>query len=254
VLSTKHSISLAKARAALAKTQKREEPEQRTVSTAEFGKNTKTHAASLYLAIAGANDIKSNIAHNSSYVLPFGFPSDLDVTEAMFGHLVQQMVAEANAYIKSGEYKVETTRRWVRRKNYMTADEAEEAWAPLSDDKGWYEWQDQLVEKPIDGRIARSNFYEAFVSRIQRRLNEARRQTEAEVMAEDTTTGTELALIEKREEVSDYYKKNSRARGSWKGSSTSAYSGSARSAGDAAGSRASLAQGGSIGGKKALGS
>jgi hypothetical protein len=249
-LSTKYSIELAEARAHIAKDQKRESPVRATVDFADFGRNTKKHLVNLFSAIAGPNDVRIDIAHNSTRVYPYGFPSDIELCETLFAHLAMQMVEEANKFLATGEYKKETTTTLVRRKVY-----SEDGWYYERSTGRYYDWDEKYVEKPVDGRVARTNFYSAFISRVGRRLDEARRETIAEVIKDETkdetgSTGTELVLAAKKEEVDAHYKATSNARGSWKGVSSSAYSSSSHSAGSAAGARARISGQGSIGGAK----
>lgn len=240
-LSTKYSIELAEARAHTAKGQKRETPVRRTVDLQDFGRNTKKHLVNLFSAVSGPNDVRIDIAHNSTRVYPYGFPSDIELVETIFAHLAVQMVEEANKFLESGEYKNETQKTFVRRKKY-------DPYGWYRDSKGAYDWREEYVEKPIDGRVARSNFYSAFISRVGQRLREARLETVAE--AEVETTGTELVLAAKMDEVNAHYKATSNARGSWKGASTSGYSASSSRAGSAAGARARISGQGAFGSAK----
>lgn len=219
LLASRHSIDLARARSTIAKSEKREEPIQRTITVGAKGAMGNARMVSLFLEIARANDLKCNIAHNSTYVVAFGFPSDIEVTEALYANLVHQMVEGANAYLKSGAHK---------------------------DDAVWCYRTGQF--KPVNGRTARLNFYDSFTSRIGGRLSEAKREAEAAAKAADEdrqvelSSGTELVLAEKKAEVDAFYEKRSNARGSWRGGSRSTNSGSqsARNAGWAAGGNARM--------------
>lgn len=252
-LATKYNIDLAKARQHTQQQQRREDPVRRTVRF-DAARNTKKHFVNLYHTIAGVNDVRIDIFGDSNGVYPYGFPSDIDVVDAIFATVSAHMVEEANKYLKTGEYKSETQRRWVRYKEYGGVS----SWsyrAKYDYDKGeYYTWEEKLVDKPIDGRTARANFYEAYTSQIGRRLRDAAREAKAQVMASesDQGTGTELALIEKTTEVSDYYKKTSRARGSWNGPSSGGYSSSAQGAGRSAAQSARLGGSTAVGGNKAL--
>src|SRR5688500_11288237 len=73
-LASKNSIDLAVARQTVAHNEKREEPVQRRVSF-DAARNTKKHFVNLYHRIAEVNDVQINIFHDSTGVLPFGFPS-----------------------------------------------------------------------------------------------------------------------------------------------------------------------------------
>lgn len=243
VKSQRHGIDLTMARAFTGKNEKREEPTHRTIYLTEeryFSRvpTTLKHYVSLFSALAGPNDVKINIAHNSTYVIAFGLPSDIDMTEALYMSLVVQMTQAAEAYIKSGEYKKETVGRYVTRRD------------------SWGDTYREWVEKPVDGRVARSSFQRAFISKVGARLREARHEAEAAAKeaqsqalspkvhqhAEQEVEETyALVLKSKIEERENYYKKHSTARGSYKGYRSSAGSSSAASrAGTKAGQNARL--------------
>lgn len=242
-LSTKYSIELAEARAHTSKKEQRENPVRETVSFDGFGRNTKKHLVRLFQQIAEANDVTFDIAHGSTRVYPYGFPSDIELVRTLFAHLAMQMVDEANKFLTSGAYKAETQTTLVRRKVYH-----EDGYYYDRNKGEYYDWDNKYVEKPVDGRVARSNFYQSFISRVGGRLKEARRETIAEVEAE--STGTELVLADKAEEVKAFYKATSTAKGSWNGPSMSGFSSASHSAGSAAGARARLSSQGSVGGPR----
>lgn len=245
-LATSNAISLELARQRKADKTKRETPVQKEIRLFDYGDKSKTKSLFIWLwiAIAREQDLKVNIFHNSSGVIAFGFPSDIEVTETLYASLSVQMVAAAEAYLKSGEYKnelVTTTKR--------------------TGDRYWgYDYQ--TVTKPLSGQTARRNFYQGFTSAISERLREAREAAEAKVVedtvfdetlspepapADDTApivkvTG-DLVLREKREEVEEFYKAQSRAKGSYRGGRTGASSRGARSAGHTAGRNADLGGG-----------
>jgi len=251
VKSQRHGIDLTMARAFTAKNEKREEPTHRRIILSEgYGRRVPTslkHFVSLFSAIAGPNDVRINIAHNSTYVIAFGLPSDIDMTEALYMSLVVQMSQASEAYIKSGEYKKEVVGRWVKVKTGEYYDYY----------KGRYlnEYDEKWVEKPVDGRVARSSFMQAFLGKVGSRLWEAR--AEAEKAAKEQQAASLSPTVENREQEVEqtyalvlktkaqerdaYYKKTSTARGSYKGYSASAGSSSAASnAGRKAGENARL--------------
>ena len=243
VKSQRHGIDLTMARAFTAKNETREEPTHRHIYLTEeryFSRvpTTLKHYVSLFSALAGPNDVKINIAHNSTYVIAFGLPSDIDMTEALYMSLVVQMSQAADAYIKSGEYKKETVGRYVKRRHPY-----------------WGDYENVWVEKPVDGRVARSSFMQGFITKVRARLWEARNEAEAaakEAQANSLSPEVEnreeqveqsyaLVLKSKGKEREDYYKKHSTARGSYKGYSASAGSSSAANrAGTKAGANARL--------------
>jgi hypothetical protein len=246
-LATLTSIDLAVARQHTAKNELREQPAHKMISIGKARKLNNARLVNLFNAIAYANDVRLNIANNSTFVIAFGMPSDIEVVEALYASLLFQMVESANAWLKTGEYKKETVRG------------KKKVW-----DAYWGEWDYQTVYKPMDGRTARANFYDAFTGRISARLQEARREAlEAakERIYSVPSTGVDgkeyeievsatLVLFDKKKEVSDYFNAKSTAKGTWKGASTTTRSSTARSAGDSAGRSARLGSAKAIGGSR----
>ncbi len=231
-LATLYSIDLAKARHAT-KSKEKTTPIQRNITLGFPGTRGLNTLVALFRGIANANDIKINIAHNSTYVLAFGFAEDIGVAEALFASLSVQMSQAAAAYRKAGEWKKETVYRPGR---YVGS--------------GWdREWVDAEM-KPITWLSARLDFQEGFARRVGQRLLAAKVEAEAAAIdaekfaspewADDETkesAGTALVLVEKTEAVSEFYKKTSQARGTYRGSrsvSSSAAAGAGRAAGDRA--------------------
>lgn len=236
-LATLASIDLAVARARTSVREARQQPMSRTTTIGERGKRANTHLVSLYIAIAHANDAKVDIARNSTYVIGYGMPSDLDVIATMFGSLAVHMVESSQRYLATGEWKAETYVAIVQRRARVKAHTAQ---------------------------TARAAFYQAYVRRIDERLREARERalTESPAMAlhapgaspgDDQRTASEGALVLqlKEREVAGFHSQTSQARGSWGGYSggVSGNAGSATAAGRTAASRARLAQQQEVGGK-----
>jgi hypothetical protein len=242
-LATTASIDLAVARAHTAEREKRLQPVQRTIAIGEPGtKGLRTYVA-LFLAIAHANDVTCDIARNSSTVYCYGFDGDIGSCEALYASLAVQMVRASDAYIKTGAYRSEIVRRQVT----------------VRDEWGVHR---RWADTPVRATTARINFQQAFAVRIGNRLREASQVAQAAAVAAETAdaanqpghtpaaaqTGTELVLREKALELRDFYKANSRARGTWQGARAQAgYSSHARMAGDRAGRAARL------GGERAIG-
>lgn len=221
-LASKYSVELEVARQAITNKQLRETPTQKRIQIGQAGKPLNAVFCGLFMDIGRAQGLKFNIAHNSTYVIAFGFPSDIKIAEAMYAHVVVQMVEMADAFIKGGTWKGDTT------------------WDPNT-------WR----HKPVHARVARRCFYESFSSRIGARLMEAKRETEKEMADEQVevtndagTTekvGTDIVLKSKAVEVSDFYESTSTARGSWKGNRGNTYtSNSGYSGGRDAANRARL--------------
>jgi hypothetical protein len=55
--------------------------------------------------IAHANDVKCDVASNSTFVYAYGFAEDIDATHALYASLVMQMVQASNTYIASGAHR-----------------------------------------------------------------------------------------------------------------------------------------------------
>ncbi|MGC4934017.1 DUF2786 domain-containing protein [Gordonia sp. DT30] len=236
-LATKSAIDLALARAHDPAARTTTTPISRQIAIGEAGKRGLKTYVQLFVAIARANDVTVDVAGNSTFVLAYGFESDIDTCEALYTSLVVQMVAASDAYLRSGEYKNEMSARVVRR------------------DEGWR--SRKVVErKPLAPITARLNFQSAFAERIGARLTQARDEQRREAIAADgesspdgaglegsrgSGSSTALALRNKEIEVVDFYRTESRARGTWRPTSASAgYSEGARRAGDRAGRRAKI--------------
>ena len=235
-LATLYAVDLEVARRSMADREKREEPIQKRIDfdTALATRNTKKSLVSLFSAVARPNDVTIDIAYDSTYVLAYGFPSDIEIVERMFAVIAPQMVQGANAYLATGEHRKETAAYW--------------------DEASW-----SYVRKPVDGRTARVNYYSSFVSRIGQRLREMREQAqesvadrEVVVLSDAGVTSTTAALVLKEKEVAvrSFYSERSTARGSWRRSAPGAVSASASSAGQRDGSRARMGRETAIGGQR----
>lgn len=250
-LATTHSIDLALARSRTAKAEAREQPESRTITVGEPGKRANKHLISLFSAVARSNEVVLDVAANSTYVIAYGMPSDIEVVQAMWASLATQMTASAGAYLSTGRWRGESY--WRR---------SRDRWGG-----GW-------EQAPHSAQSARAAFYTAFVPRIAERLAAAREQamrdsdaarspaaagsdgvSETASAGEQASTSAELVLRRKHEEVRAFHAHRSQARGTWRGYSGSAHvgGGSATTAGRAAASRARLGSATGIGGEgKAL--
>ncbi len=232
-LATRYSIDLAVARQHVARTQRRETPIHRSIAIGQHRQAGNKHFVRLFLVIARVNDVKANIATNSTTVYPYGFPTDLDVVEAMYSHLATHMAESAALYLRTGAHR-ET-----------------KVWSPT-----------RKVHVPATAREARLAFYDSYITTINRRLVAAQEAAERNAIADiEAARGgsadagrTALVLADKRAEVGDYYARNSDAKGSWSG-----WKGrpqkvpSAATAGRSAGQRAQLSSGRALpGGRGAL--
>lgn len=219
-LATLASIDLATARGVRARRERVQTPESRTVTIGEKGKRANTHLISLFVVVAHANSAHVDVASNSTFVISYGMPSDLDVVETMYASLAVQMTASSQRYVTAGEWRGETFTARVR-----TA----------------YGWG--RATKEFTAQTARASFYRAYISRIDERLTAAReegiRESDARLaqeVAEENTSGARaegsgaLVLARKDKAVKAFHRQESQARGSWGG-----YSGAAaRASGTAA--------------------
>lgn len=250
-LATLHQISLAEAH--LAKGKSTSVLTNRTITVGERGKQVNSHLVWLFDVIARANDVRINIAHNSTFVIAFGFSDDIDTVELMWSRIAPTMIRLGEEYLATGEWrdevvyrakKVKTGERVYSWRSYDYVDEYAEVW-------GYY---------PVTKQAARASFYRGFQGALSNRLQEQRRQTveQADKAAEEyigsdgdeAPVGASLVLAQKRDSISTYYKKTSTARGSYKGGQVSHTSSGARAAGCRAGQTVSLGNTSGIGGKR----
>lgn len=104
-LATTTSIDLAVARAHSAVRTAAQAPVQRTVTIGEAGIRGLRTFVQLFVVIAMANDVKCDIASNSTFVYAYGFAEDIDATHALYASLVVQMVKASDAYIATGAHR-----------------------------------------------------------------------------------------------------------------------------------------------------
>lgn len=104
-LATTTSIDLAVARAHAATRTAAQTPVQRTVTIGAAGTKGLRTYVQLFVAIAIANDVKCDVASNSTFVYAYGFAEDIDATHALYAGLVVQMVKASDSYIATGAHK-----------------------------------------------------------------------------------------------------------------------------------------------------
>ena len=228
-LATLASVDLAVARARIARREASQQPESRTTTIGEKGRRANPHLISLFVAIAHANDSQVDVASNSTYVIGYGMPADLDVVETMFGSLAVHMVHASQGYVTAGTWRGET---YVARVASRRRGE----------------------RRPHTAQTARAAFYRAYVERISERLLQARTDALSRVVRPaplgESVDGA-LVLRQKATEVKAFHSNESRARGSWGGYSggVRSASGSAAEAGRGAASRARLSKQAELPGK-----
>src|ERR1700758_1858578 len=103
-LATATSIDLAVARSHAATRTKAQAPVQRTITIGNPGTKGLRTYVQLFAVIASANDVKVDVASNSSFVYAYGFVEDIDASHALYASLVMQMVRASQSYISSGQH------------------------------------------------------------------------------------------------------------------------------------------------------
>ena len=159
-------------------------------------------AVELGTQIAYAHGARCTIRGKSSYMMFYGFPEDIHLTELLITRITPMMFEESDRYLKSPQHKL----------------------------------------SGVHATSARITFCKSFASEIGRRLQEAVARVTGERIAaeaatyvegESTVTGTELALQGKELEVANYVAhefKRMGVKGGWSGSK-SQWSSEASSAG-----------------------
>ncbi len=104
-LATAASIDLAVARSHAAKRSPAQAPTQRTVTIGTAGTRGLRTYAQLFVLIAAANDVRCDIATNSTFLYTYGFTEDIDATHALYAGLVVQMVRASDTYLASGAHR-----------------------------------------------------------------------------------------------------------------------------------------------------
>ena len=108
-LATATSIDLAVARSAgsmePATRTKAQDPVQRTITIGNAGTKGLRTYVQLFAVIAAANDVKVDVASNSTFVYAYGFVEDIDASHALYASLVMQMVRASESYLGSGKHR-----------------------------------------------------------------------------------------------------------------------------------------------------
>lgn len=184
-LASIHSIELAVARAAHEQGENAQTPTFESVRLGHRGQPSNVRLVQLMLAVAHANDLRCSIRHDNTGVTLYGFAGDIDVTQMLYVSLAVQMVADADAYIRSGAHRPVHGR---------TARAA------------FYEgWTNRIGQRLHEARRA------------------ARVDTEVADEPSAGPGSKALALAAKDLEVDDYYaamRRQHGVSGTWKGSST----------------------------------
>jgi hypothetical protein len=80
-------------------------PVQRTITIGTAGTKGLRTYVQLFAVIASANDVKCDVASNSSFVYAYGFAEDIDASHALYASLVVQMVRASDGYIATGAHR-----------------------------------------------------------------------------------------------------------------------------------------------------
>lgn len=216
-LATHASVDLAIARLHTVNKEQRPQPMSKTLTIGEPRKRANKHLVDLFIGIAHANDVKIDVAHNSTYVIVYGMPSDIEVSEVLFNSLATQMFTSASDWLRSEQWKDDTY-------DVIEVD---------------FRGKRRRVQKAHTAKTAKSAFYVAFTKRISERVSEVREEVIQVRSANESKTAlvsTALVLRDKARDVNDFYKKQSAASGRWRG--YSGVSASPRSASAQAGTHA----------------
>jgi hypothetical protein len=104
-LATATSIDLAMARAHPGNRTPAQAPIQRTITIGAAGARGLRTYVQLFIVIAAANDVRCDVASNSTFVYAYGFAEDIDASHALYASLVVQMVRASDAYIASAAHR-----------------------------------------------------------------------------------------------------------------------------------------------------
>lgn len=104
-LATATSIDLAVARSHSAHRSAAQAPAQRTITIGDAGSRGLRTYVQLFAVIAAANDVRCDVASNSTFVYAYGFTEDIDATHALYASLVVQMVRACDAYLATGAHR-----------------------------------------------------------------------------------------------------------------------------------------------------
>ncbi len=84
---------------------KAQDPVQRTITIGNAGTKGLRTYVQLFAVIAAANDVKVDVASNSTFVYAYGFAEDIDASHALYASLVMQMVRASESYLASGKHR-----------------------------------------------------------------------------------------------------------------------------------------------------
>lgn len=261
-MATLASIDLAVARSHTINKETREQVvKNRQVTVNSYDrKYNRDHFMDLFLGIAEANDVQCTIGGGSYSAYATGFPSDIEVAEALFASLAIQMVTDCEKAMAGHAH--EELRNEIKRIRVPIENDADRAWGEW-DGSGYYDDWDGGKNPPpktklvpvldeegnpvyekrwftvTDGRTYRANFYAGFAHATRIRMMSARAEARIQAGFEEESSGVALVLADKKKEVDSAYDEvldqlkqlNPRGLGSYKGGSVSEYDHRGRSDG-----------------------
>ena len=83
---------------------------KRQITIGEAGSRGLKTYVQLFAAIALANDVRCDVASNSTYVYAYGFAEDIDATHALYASLVVQMVKACDCLLYTSPSPRDRTR------------------------------------------------------------------------------------------------------------------------------------------------
>ena len=131
-LATATSIDLAVARSHSDQRTKAQTPVQRTITIGNAGARGLRTYVQLFVLIANANDVKCDIASNSTFVYAYGFAEDIDASHALYASLVMQMVRASEAFIGSGKHGLPRPSPHASTSSWRSAPASESGWRRLA--------------------------------------------------------------------------------------------------------------------------
>jgi hypothetical protein len=205
--------------AAMAPGAERAAPTHRMLTIGEPRRALNKLLVSLLVTTARAWSVPVDIGHGSTYVLLYGLPTDLDRVEAVFATASAMMVSGAAEHVRSGGW---------RGSMYRPAQGG--------------------PAKPVTAAVARNAFCLGFIQRLGHNLTLAERQARTAAPSPHTRSGeaerprtqdnVDLALRARDVAVNDYHRSASRARGTWRATTSGAATAAAsRRAGERAADR-----------------
>lgn len=239
-LATLAQIDLAVARAHTVDKEKREEivVDHAIVANPSSRRFNRKFFLDLCAVLAEVNDCKV-LYGGDRIIFATGFPSDIEVAEALFGILSVQMVSECDTALKNNANKrverrakmkreeiPDEERAWgdhigynkrMQSRGFYADDEEDAEWSekplppkyrnvPVTDDEGRAIIEEKLVTT-MDGRLYRQNFYDGFIARTRSRLWEAKRNAREQAGGDIENSSTALALRDKSAEVDKVFDK-----------------------------------------------